>query len=186
MHRALGKEPRRRALAKVDRGGRGYGEQHEEVPDVSAQEHEDRGDHADDDGRDPCDSGERHAAILPTQVAEPALTPALALDYLDELSVDIRGALVLDGAGEVAAAWRGDAERGERMREALAALLQRADAAADGSEPVGQLEVGTARGTVFCVRDDAWTLAVVAGRFALSSLMFYDLRNVISDLQATA
>ena len=119
-------------------------------------------------------------------MTEPALTPALALDYLDELSVDIRGALVLDGAGEVAAAWRGDAERGERMREALAALLQRADAAADGSEPVGQLEVGTPRGIVFCLREHDWTLAVVAGRFALSSLMFYDLRQVLHDMRIAA
>jgi predicted regulator of Ras-like GTPase activity (Roadblock/LC7/MglB family) len=115
-------------------------------------------------------------------VAEPALTPALALDYLDELSVDIRGALVLDRDGTVAAAWRGDDERAERMSQALTQLLERADGAAEGSAPVAQLEVGTARGTVFCVRDAHWTLAVVAGRLALSSLMFYDLRHVLLDL----
>ena len=119
-------------------------------------------------------------------MAEPALTPALALDYLDELSVDIRGALVLDRDGEVAAAWRGDDERAQRMSQALAELLERADRAAEGSGSVSQLEVATARGDVFCVRGDAWTLAVVAGRFALSSLMFYDLRNVLSDLGAAA
>jgi hypothetical protein len=115
-------------------------------------------------------------------VAEPALTPALALDYLDELSVDIRGALVLDGAGEVAATWGGDAERGERMKDALAELLERADRAAGRAAPVPQLEVGTSRGVVFCVRGERWTLAVVAGRLALSSLMFYDLRHVLADL----
>jgi hypothetical protein len=119
-------------------------------------------------------------------VAEPALTPALALDYLDELSVDIRGALVLDRSGKVAAAWRGDAERGERMNEALTELLDRADGAAGRAAPVPQLEVSTSRGTVFCVRGEHWTLAVVAGRLALSSLMFYDLRHVLSDLGAPA
>ncbi len=32
------------------------------------------------------------------------------------------------------------------------------------------------------VRAEGWTIAVVAGRFALPSLMFYDLRAVLSDL----
>ena len=122
----------------------------------------------------------------PTRVAEPgpALTPALALDYLDELSTDIRGAVLLDAGGGVAAAWRGDTDRAERMREPLLELLERADAAAGESAPAAQVEVTTARGAVFCVRDERWTLAVVAGRFALLSLMFYDLRHVVDDLGA--
>jgi hypothetical protein len=33
------------------------------------------------------------------------------------------------------------------------------------------------------VRDERWIIAVVAGRFALSSLMFYDLRAVLDDLE---
>jgi hypothetical protein len=32
------------------------------------------------------------------------------------------------------------------------------------------------------VRDDHWMVGVVTGRFALSSLMFYDLRRVAEDL----
>ena len=39
---------------------------------------------------------------------------------------------------------------------------------------------------MFAVRERGWTLAVVAGRFALSSLMFYDLRMVIRDLAEEA
>jgi hypothetical protein len=35
---------------------------------------------------------------------------------------------------------------------------------------------------VFAVRGNDWTVGVVAGRKPLSSLMFYDLRNVVSDL----
>ena len=65
---------------------------------------------------------------------EPALTPALALDYLDELSTDIRGGVLLGADGAVAAAWRGDAERGERIREPLAELLERADVDADPAD----------------------------------------------------
>jgi hypothetical protein len=117
-------------------------------------------------------------------VAEPALTPALALDYLDELSTDIHGAVLLDSGRRVVAGWRGDTDRAERLREPLLDLLERADAAAGDSAPAAQVEVTTARGAVFCVRDQHWTLAVVAGRFALPSLMFYDLRHVLGDLGA--
>jgi hypothetical protein len=107
----------------------------------------------------------------------------LALDYLGELSTDIRAGVLLDSAGRLAASWEGDDERGERVRELVVELLERADrAAARGERPVSQLEVSTARGAVFCVRDDSWSLAVVTGRFALSSLMFYDLRRVLDDL----
>ena len=113
---------------------------------------------------------------------EPALTPALALDYLDELSTDIHGAVLLDAAGAVAASWRGDAERGERLREPLAELLRRADEFAGDGGPATQLEVTTQRGAVFCVRERGWTLAAVTGRFALPSLVFYDLRQVLRDL----
>jgi hypothetical protein len=108
-------------------------------------------------------------------VSGPALTPDLALDYLGELSTDIRGALVLDASGQVAAVTGDDRDRGERMRDLATRLL---DAASDGD----QVEVVTTEGSVFAVRGDAWTVAVVAGRQPLASLMFYDLRNVVRDL----
>src|SRR3954447_24133690 len=114
-------------------------------------------------------------------VAGSALTPALALDYLGELSTDIEDIVVLDGSGRVAAATGDDDERSERMRELFVALLDRA---ADALPNVGvdQLEGRRAEGWVFAGRGDDWTVGVVAGRKPLSSLMFYDLRNVVSDL----
>jgi hypothetical protein len=112
-------------------------------------------------------------------VPTPALTPALALDYLDELSTDIESAVVLDRAGKVAAATAEDDERRERMRELVVAMLDRAAEAVPGAD---QLEVQTAEGSVFAVRGSDWTVAVVARRKPLASLMFYDLRNVVSDL----
>ncbi|HEY0631382.1 MAG TPA: roadblock/LC7 domain-containing protein [Thermoleophilaceae bacterium] len=114
-------------------------------------------------------------------MAGPALTPALALDYLDELSTDIEAAVVLDRDGAVAAATGDDEDRKERMRELFVALLDRA-ADAVPAAGVDQLEVTTAEGSVFAVRGSDWTVGVVAGRKPLSSLMFYDLRNVVSDL----
>ena len=112
-------------------------------------------------------------------MAGPALTPALALDYLGELSTDIRAAVVVDAKGDVAAATGGDSERGEKMRTLALELLEGAAQTGDG---IDQVEVVTAGGSVFAVRGDAWTVAVVAGRQPLASLMFYDLRNVVRDL----
>jgi predicted regulator of Ras-like GTPase activity (Roadblock/LC7/MglB family) len=115
-------------------------------------------------------------------VAGPALTPELALDYLDELSVDIEAAMVLDKGGRVAAATGADDDdRKERMRELVVAVLDSAEAAAPDAG-VDQVEVTTADGSMFAVRGSDWTLAVVSGRKPLASLMFYDLRNVVSDL----
>ena len=116
-------------------------------------------------------------------MAEAALTPELALDYLDELSTDIQAGVLLDSADRVVAAWHGDEERAERIRGPLLELLERADAAAPEKDGAAQVEVTTQRGAVFCVRDGDFTLAVVTGRFALPSLMFYDLRHVLDDLK---
>jgi hypothetical protein len=111
-----------------------------------------------------------------TAVPDPPLTPDLALDYLGELATDIRAGVVVDSQGDVAAVTGDDRERGEKMRTLALELL---DAAGEGND---QAEVVTLEGSVFVVRDDAWTIAVVAGRQPLASLMFYDLRNVVKDL----
>jgi len=123
----------------------------------------------------------RGTQLFCPSVASPALTPALALDYLDELSTDIEAVVVLDREGKVAAASGEDDERKDRMRELVTALLERAADAAPG-KGVDQLEIQTADGSVFAVRGKDWTVAVVAGRKPLASLMFYDLRNVVADL----
>ena len=121
----------------------------------------------------------RGTPLFCRSVAGPALTPELALAYLDELSTDIEAALVLDRGGRLAAASVEDEERAERMRELATGLLDRAAHVTPGAD---QVEVTTAEGSVFAVRGSDWTVAVVAGRRPLASLMFYDLRNVVSDL----
>jgi hypothetical protein len=119
-----------------------------------------------------------------TAMPDPTLTPELALRYLDELSTDIRAAVLLDRGGSLAAASEGAAAA--KLRELALELLARADAAAPFDGPVAQVEASTPGGSVFAVRGDGWTIAVVTGRFALPSLMFYDLRSVLSDLGARA
>src|SRR3954471_6372141 len=118
-------------------------------------------------------------------VAGSALTPALALDNLGELSIDIEEIVVLDRDGRVAAATGDDDERSERMRELFVALLDRAAEAIPDSG-VDQLEVTTQEGSVFAVGGGDGPAGVVAGRKPLSSLMFYDLRNVVTDLGRAA
>jgi len=122
-----------------------------------------------------------------TAVPDSTLTPELALRYLDELSTDIRAAVLLDRAGKVAAAHAPDGEPPEdKLGELAGRLFGHADTAAEGAHgfqpPVTQLEVTIDEGALFAVRAEGWTIAVVAGRFALPSLMFYDLNAVLSDL----
>lgn len=114
-------------------------------------------------------------------VAAPALTPDLALQYLGEMSTDIKASVLVSGDGRAAATSQ-PGEAGDKLRDLTRELFERAAAADD--QPVSQVEVATGTGSVFAVRDERWTVAVVTGRFALSSLMFYDLRAVLSDLEA--
>lgn len=101
--------------------------------------------------------------------------------YLDGLSPDIRASVVLDPSGAEAASSHEAEDGGDRMGDLVRALLRRADVAA--GEPVSQVEVSTPAGVVFAVREEGWTVAAVTGRSALASLMFYDLRSVLSDLE---
>ena len=98
----------------------------------------------------------------------PTLTPPLALDYLRELSADIRSGVVLDPGGALLA---GPEALGEPARDLLGAA---------GSAE--EIHVTTPDGAVFAARSDQHALVVVCGRFALPSLIRYDLRLVLGDL----
>jgi len=97
-----------------------------------------------------------------------ALTPELAVDYLRELSADIRAAAVLTPAGEQLA---GPPELAEPGRALLAA-------APDAAE----LEVSTGGGVVYAARSGSHAVIAVCGRFALPALIRYDLNVVLGDL----
>jgi hypothetical protein len=98
----------------------------------------------------------------------PTLTPPLALDYLRELSADIRAGAVLDAEGHLLA---GPQDLGDAARDLVTA-------AGDAQE----IHVSTADGAVFAARSASHALVVVCGRFALPSLIRYDLRLVLADL----
>jgi predicted regulator of Ras-like GTPase activity (Roadblock/LC7/MglB family) len=99
-----------------------------------------------------------------------------ALAFLTEMSTDLRGAAVLDSAGAVLAA---SGERG-RWHEDAVALLEVADRA--GGEPVEQVHVATEQGEVFALRHAGLTAVAVSERFALASLLFFDMRSALRDL----
>ena len=99
----------------------------------------------------------------------PALTPALALEYVHELSADVRAAVVLDAGGALLA---GPAELAAPAR----ALLDAAGGAAE-------LEDGSADGVVCAVRSDAHAAVAVCGRFAIGGVVRQDLRAALAALE---
>ena len=97
-----------------------------------------------------------------------ALTPALALDYVRELSADIRAGVVLDARGELLAG-------PEALAAPARALLAEAPEAAS-------IEGSTERGAAYAARDSRHAIVVVTGRFALPRLTRHDLRTALSAL----
>ncbi|HVS29589.1 MAG TPA: hypothetical protein VHE14_08545 [Solirubrobacteraceae bacterium] len=97
-----------------------------------------------------------------------ALQPEDALDQLAALSIDVRAGVVLDAAGRRLA--------GSSVLAGPAAQLL--DAA-----PASAIEVVTERGAVFAVRSPQRALAVVTGRPVVASLVLYDLRRVLAELE---
>jgi predicted regulator of Ras-like GTPase activity (Roadblock/LC7/MglB family) len=112
-----------------------------------------------------------------TEVAGGAAAEA-ALAFLGEMSPDLRGAAILDSGGAVLAA-SGDRER---WGKDAAALLEVADRA--GAETAEQAHVATEQGEVFALRHAGLTAVAVTERFALASLMFFDMRSTLRDLAA--
>ena len=109
---------------------------------------------------------------VPGEAAEQALA------FLAEMSPDLRGAAILDAAGGVLAA----TDTPRRWEEDVAALLAVADRA--GGEPVEQVHIATEQGEVFAIRNAGLAAVAVTERFALASVLFFDLRSILRDLAA--
>jgi hypothetical protein len=121
-----------------------------------------------------ADMADAAATALPSGESAEA-----ALEFLAEMSPDLRGAAILGPAGEVLAVTAGD---GNRWREDVAALF----AAADEAEgvPVEQVHIATEQGEVFAIRNAGLAAISVTDRFALASLMLFDLRSTLRQLAA--
>jgi hypothetical protein len=100
-----------------------------------------------------------------------------ALAFLTEMSPDLRGAAILGSGDEVLAA---TGEEPERWGEDVAALLAAADAAEEAA--VEQVHIATEQGEVFAIRAEGLVAVAVTDRFALASLMLFDLRSMLREL----
>jgi hypothetical protein len=101
---------------------------------------------------------------------------AHSLDYLMELSPEMRGGAILE-ADTVLAATGDEADWGD----SAAALLAAADADGESAE---QVHVATEAGEVFVLREGNLTAVAVTERFVLASLMAFDMRATLRDLAA--
>jgi hypothetical protein len=122
-------------------------------------------------------------AIL-TAMAD-TLIPERAAERLCELSADVRAAVLLDAAGSLEGASGEDRDDARVLGDLAHRLFVEVDRATRDwdTEPPQQVEVQVPGGAVFASRTPRWTLAAVAKRGALSSLMLYDLRAVLSELE---
>jgi predicted regulator of Ras-like GTPase activity (Roadblock/LC7/MglB family) len=100
-----------------------------------------------------------------------------ALAFLSEMSPDLRGAAILGADGEVLAA---SGEEPERWSVDAAALFAAADAAE--GVPVEQVHIATEQGEVFAIRNAGLAAVTVTDRFALASVMLFDMRSVLRGL----
>jgi hypothetical protein len=113
----------------------------------------------------------------PTPQSAPSVADAeVAVARLEAMSADLRGCVILDSAGEPLAA---SGELGA-WAQAGRELLGAADEAA--GEPVVAAHVGVEDGEALAVRQDGFALVAAAERFALASLMLFDMRAVLRDL----
>lgn len=103
-----------------------------------------------------------------------------ALSLLGEMSADMRAGAILGAGGEVLAS-DGPADA---WAERVGAVLEQADAAAD--DPAEHIHIATEAGELFLTRRDGLTVAVITERFVLASLMSFDMRSVLTDLEAEA
>jgi predicted regulator of Ras-like GTPase activity (Roadblock/LC7/MglB family) len=113
------------------------------------------------------------------------LTPERTARRLCELSADARAAVLLDAAGVPAGSHGVTSDRSAdfaQLARQLFTAVDRAHRDLPGGPPE-QAEVQVDGGTVYASRTPKWTLAVVARRTALSSLMLMDLRAVLSELE---
>jgi hypothetical protein len=96
---------------------------------------------------------------------EGTLTPALALDYLRELSTDMRAGILLDGAGSRLA---GSPDMAAGARTLVAAC--------GGARAA---EVRAPAGFACLTLSPGYALVVLAGPFALPELLFHDMTTVM-------
>lgn len=115
----------------------------------------------------------------PTAQLIPAERAERALAFLDQMSPDLRGAAILDSSGAALAA-SGDPDRWSEDARALFEVADRAE-----GEPVEQVHIGTEQGEVFALRHSGLAIVAVTDRFALASVLLFDMRSLLRELDGS-
>ena len=110
-----------------------------------------------------------------------SMAAAEALTDLMEISSQVRSAVVFGPDGTVEASTLGDEGRGAELARKAKELLDSAGEVRGGGGAVNQLEVATAEGSVFVVRDAERTIAATTSSDPTVGLVFYDLKSCLRD-----
>lgn len=106
-----------------------------------------------------------------------AVTSSPAIEFLEEITGDLRAAVVVAPGGVLAGSTGLDEPDAAELARRAADLHERASAA--GGAEVEQVEVTVPDGGVFMVARDGWKVVALGSRLALSSLAFCDLRHAL-------
>ena len=115
------------------------------------------------------------------------MTPDEALADLEQISVQIRSAVICNLAGTVAAATVPQ-PAADRLARLASEIWESADVArrALGRDALSQLELTTTEGSVFVVRDSDRTMLATTGVNPTVGLVFYDLKSCLHALSKDA
>src|SRR5919199_3028465 len=108
----------------------------------------------------------------------PAMDAAQALADLTEISSQIESAALFGEDGEVGASTFADEERAQAFVRAARELLDAAAGLRSSASP-NQVEVATAEGSIFVVRDDGRLIAATTTPEPTVGLVFYDLKSCL-------
>lgn len=115
--------------------------------------------------------------MLP-EMADETTRARSALGYLAQLQPGLKGAAIFTANGELEACDGGEIAWSECGSDLLRAI----DAAVDGS--ASEAHIATQSGEVFMHRLDGRRLVAVAERFVLASLLSFDMRTALRNMEA--
>jgi predicted regulator of Ras-like GTPase activity (Roadblock/LC7/MglB family) len=108
-----------------------------------------------------------------------------ALADLTEISSQIQSAVVFGADGKVAGSTLADSGRAAALVTAASELLSVAEGLRSGQTALTQLEVATAEGSVFAVREGETSIVATTGSNPTVGLVFYDLKSALRSVKAT-
>jgi predicted regulator of Ras-like GTPase activity (Roadblock/LC7/MglB family) len=113
---------------------------------------------------------------------------AAALERLQEISSQVRTAVIFERDGRVVGSTLAEERRAKQVADEAAALLADAERRRDRGEggEFAQLEVALQAGSVFVVRDGDRLIAATTPPEPTVGLVFYDLKSCLRELEIPA